>query len=302
MFSVVVPLYNKEKSILKTMESILSQTFTDFEVIVVNDGSTDGSLKVLETVHDARVRVFTKENGGVSSARNYGILKASYDLVAFIDGDDAWDESYLEQMAGLIARYPECSVFGSAWCRTTNGVKEYEDFGLEKDLAYKIDRYFKQAVKHTLLCTSSAIVRKSALVECGMFDTNLVMGEDMDLWIRLNLNYEFAFLNMVLAFYIQDAENRACNTGLKPLKRNILSRLADYAAAETKNRELKLYLDSFRVRQCIPYFFTKENKQEVLRIVSQVDYSALPFYWRIIYSRFAWEMKRRMYQLYKKTR
>jgi glycosyltransferase involved in cell wall biosynthesis len=302
MYSVILPLYNKEKSILKTIDSILNQTFTEFEVIVINDGSTDRSLEMLASKVDKRLKIYTKKNGGVSSARNYGILKASYDLIAFIDGDDLWDKDYLKQMNELVCLYPECSIYGSAWCRMENDKIVEENFGLEKDKSYKIENYFEQAVIHTLLWTSATIVKKNTLIESGMFDCNLSMGEDMDLWIRLNMKYKLGFLNKILAFYIQDAENRACVTGLKPLNQNILSRLIDYKPAEMQDKYLKLYLDTFRVRQCIPYFFTIENKNEVFHILQHVDFSIRPFYWRIIYAKFAWGLKRRIYQYYKKIK
>jgi len=91
MFSVVIPLYNKERSVKNTIESVLNQTFQDFEVIVVNDGSTDNSLEVVKSFNDERIRIINQKNSGVSSARNRGIKEAKYEWIAFLDADDLWE-------------------------------------------------------------------------------------------------------------------------------------------------------------------------------------------------------------------
>src|SRR5690554_7052561 len=96
MFSVVIPLYNKELSINNTIQSVLNQTFQDYEIVVVNDGSTDKSLEVVKQINDFRIRIINKLNGGVSSARNRGIEESKFDWIAFLDGDDLWMENHLE--------------------------------------------------------------------------------------------------------------------------------------------------------------------------------------------------------------
>ena len=93
MFSVVIPLYNKELSIINTIQSVLDQTFQNFEIVVVNDGSTDRSVEMVEQFNDPRIRIINKSNGGVSSARNRGIQEAKYELVAFLDADDFWEQN-----------------------------------------------------------------------------------------------------------------------------------------------------------------------------------------------------------------
>ena len=95
MFSVVIPLYNKEDYIGKTIQSVLHQTYSEFEIIVVNDSSTDRSLKVVESFKDSRIKIYTIPNGGVSIARNYGIQKATHEIIALLDSDDVWEDNYL---------------------------------------------------------------------------------------------------------------------------------------------------------------------------------------------------------------
>jgi len=121
MISVVIPLYNKEKSIVRTLESVKAQTFTDYECIIVNDGSTDSSAQVVEqwikdNPHYAlRFTLYTQPNGGVSSARNRGIQEAQGDYIAFLDGDDLWAPTYLEEVAKLIADYPDMGLYAMGY-------------------------------------------------------------------------------------------------------------------------------------------------------------------------------------------
>ena len=111
MISVVIPLYNKEKQIANTLQTVLKQTFQDFEIVIVNDGSTDNSVAEVEKVQDSRIRVIHQQNAGVASARNKGIEESKYDLVAFLDADDEWKPEYLETQYKLYLKYPECSVY-----------------------------------------------------------------------------------------------------------------------------------------------------------------------------------------------
>ena len=108
MFSVIIPLYNKELSISNTIQSVLDQTFQNFEIVIVNDGSTDNSVKEVEKFDDKRIRLIHQENQGVSAARNRGIEEAKYEWIAFLDADDLWMENHLEEMTKLIHDYNDC--------------------------------------------------------------------------------------------------------------------------------------------------------------------------------------------------
>ena len=102
-FTVVIPLYNKEQYIAETLDSVKKQSFDDYEVLIINDSSTDNSLSIAQSYEtDNRFHVFTKANGGVSAARNYGIEKAKGEYVCFLDADDLWDEKYLEEADRLL--------------------------------------------------------------------------------------------------------------------------------------------------------------------------------------------------------
>lgn len=115
MISVVIPLYNKEKYVRRTIDSVLKQTFQDFEIVVVNDGSTDNGVGVVNSYNNPKIRLVNQENQGVSAARNRGISEAKYDYIAFLDADDEWTESHLSDIKKLIDKFPHCGVFGTSY-------------------------------------------------------------------------------------------------------------------------------------------------------------------------------------------
>ena len=110
MFSVVIPLYNKAHTIKRTLKSDLNQTFIDFEILVINDGSTDTGVDIVNNFKDKRVKVLNQENQGVSAARNKGVANAQFEFIALLDGDDEWDEKYLETISQSLQKYPKTGM------------------------------------------------------------------------------------------------------------------------------------------------------------------------------------------------
>jgi Glycosyltransferases involved in cell wall biogenesis len=199
MISVVIPLYNKEASIANTMKSVLAQTYADYEVIVVNDGSTDGSMQVLSQFQDSRLHVINKENGGVSSARNAGIAAAHGEYIALLDADDEWCPDYLDHMAGLALQHPECDVVA---CRYQT---RYDDGSVHPITLNKLHitqgkgimgNYFEVAsCSHPPIWTSAIMVRKLAMETVGRFPEGITSGEDLLTWARLACRYKIAYDN-----------------------------------------------------------------------------------------------------------
>lgn len=124
MISVVIPLYNKEKQIANTLRSVFAQTYTDYEIIVVNDGSTDNSVAVVESLNDPRIRLVHQKNAGVSAARNRGIEEARGEYIALLDGDDEWKPILLESMLALAKKYPSCNVFAGNYTQVDDSGKQ----------------------------------------------------------------------------------------------------------------------------------------------------------------------------------
>ena len=199
-FSVIIPLYNKEDFIVHTVKSVLNQSFKDFEIIVINDGSTDSSLKRVEALKDKAIQILTIENKGVSHARNYGISKAKADYIAFLDADDYWHVDFLKYMTYLIDTYKNESVFASA-LKITTQKKDYKASykglpELNKDI---IVDYFEASQDHSILHCSSSVFKKTVFDNVGGFNEQLKTSEDTDLWIRIGLHYRVVFTNHLLA-------------------------------------------------------------------------------------------------------
>lgn len=269
MISVVIPLYNKEKSITTTLESVLAQSYTDYEVIVVDDGSTDNSVSVVESIissfQHSNIQLFSKPNGGVSSARNFGIEKSRGEYVAFLDGDDVWDKDFLKSMAELIDEYPGKSIYGLGCEQIKRGEKP-----VLKDNYYRGESGWNYA---TMAFTgSSACVNKKDAIEVGLFDIRMTQGEDLDMWWRLMLLHGGASDLHPYAYYIQDAENRAMNR-IAPIEKHIPYYIDKFADARARDLEFRRFFDKEMIYRLYPYLFDEKYKQEAKLLAKKMDYS-----------------------------
>ena len=211
MISVVIPLYNKEHQIAETLRSVLEQTFQDFEVVIVDDGSTDKSAEEALKIRDPRIRLVRQENAGVSSARNRGIEEARFDLIAFLDADDRWKPEYLQTQYDLFQKYPQCGVFAC------NYEFVHADGSIHptviRKLAFEgqdgiLDNYFEVAsCSHPPICSISIMVRKEALLRIGGFPVGIRSGEDLLTWARLACQYQIAYSLPSQAQYVQTSSS-----------------------------------------------------------------------------------------------
>lgn len=211
MISVIIPLYNKEKQIAHTLQTVLNQTLQDFEIVIVNDGSTDNSVAEVEKFNDHRIRLIHQTNAGVSAARNRGIEESKYDLIAFLDADDEWMPAYLETQYALYKKYPECSVFACNYeLKNTNGnisntiIKKLPFEGIDGILS----NYFEVAsCSHPPLWTSAITVKKDAIQSIGGFPIGIKSGEDLLTWARLACNYKIEYYKIALCSFLLDSSH-----------------------------------------------------------------------------------------------
>lgn len=248
-FSVTISVYNKEKHIAKTLESVLAQTFTDFEIIIVNDGSTDDSEKVIKQFNDPRIHYFYQENQGAAAGRNAAISKATAPYIALLDADDLWEPDYLETMDALIQSHPNESVFACAVAVETKGktIKStYSIPNLQSGKVYNVD-YFNASYLNTVLTSSSTVINKRVLEEVGTYDASIKSGQDTDLWIRIGLNYKIIFIYKFLVTYRyiqQSLSNKTKKIYSKP-------KFDNYTMYEDRNPALKKFLDLNRYSMAI---------------------------------------------------
>ena len=276
-FSVIISVYNKEKYIGATINSVLNQSFDDFEIIVVNDGSTDRSSQIIDGFTDSKLSCINQDNLGASQARNIGISHAKGKFIALLDGDDIWDEQFLEQVAYVIQQHPDQSVFSCAIAHKYDNKVVPVSYSFKGSKNILVLDFFEASKKHAILSGSSTVIKKSALASTGLFDTSIKSGQDTDLWIRLGLHYRVVFINKVLVYYVYN------HTSLSNTTFNVMDkpRHDKYYQEEKENIHLKKYLD--RNRYTLAIFSKLYNDKTSFRFFkSEIDTSNLSLKQKLI--------------------
>jgi len=215
--SVVIPLFNKEALIGNTLQSVLDQSFTGYEVIVVDDGSTDASAGIVETFtkQDPRIQLIRQANAHVSAARNRGIQAAKGSYVAFLDADDLWLPNHLEEIAALIDQCPEAGMLGTAYWRRLEG--RPDSGAIVKALEGRrgiVENYFAIAIEYQFIYTSSIAIRKDALDQVGGFDeADKLFSEDLALWTKVAARFPVAYSSEFTVIYLCDVPGQATSGG-----------------------------------------------------------------------------------------
>lgn len=270
MFSIVIPLYNKPISIQDTLKSVKSQTFDEFEVLIINDGSTDNSREKAAEISDSRFRIIDKENGGRSSARNLGILLAAYPYIAFLDADDIWEPDYLAEQKNLIEDFPQARMWGCAYGRLNLGEKIYLDHGILNGFRGIVHDYFSMKRRTNLFWTSSIVVNKDVFHKIEPFDLRMTTGQDLDVWYRIILNFETVFYNKTLAYYKIDAENRSVHN-LPPLNERLPYFIEKYSEYRKSNPAFRKSFDRLCFNNMYPLFLRGEYLEEINYVLSKID-------------------------------
>lgn len=283
-FSVILPLFNKASYVERTIQSVLSQTFADLELIVVDDGSTDSSFAIAQKsmVDDSRCRIVHQENSGVSVARNKGVTLSKGEFICFIDGDDWWAPDFLKRMTWLIHECPNAGIYGTNYYYVKNGrqrvcVKNAETGYIDYCKVYSEGMAMP-------LTSITVAIRPQIFREFGGFKKDLKLGEDFDLWIRIALKYKVAFLNEPLAYYNQDS-NPAWR-GIRQLTEprfHMLWNLGYLEAEERTNPSYKQLIDNLRVYGLFPYFLSSDYRELAKQELRKVDWGKQPMKTRRLY-------------------
>lgn len=241
-FSVIISVFNKEDYIINTLVSVLNQTYKHFEIIVVDDGSSDGSVEAIKSINDKRISLIATKNYGASHARNLGIENATSDYIALLDGDDEWEPYYLEFMYDAIQKFDQCKIFCSKIAQKYENKIVTVPYSFKQTKLYGVHNYFKSSQKFSLIHSSSVVFQKSILKQTGNFDTSIVSGQDTDLWIRFGLHCEVVFINKLLAYYIYNPSS--LSNSLFDLSKKV--KFDKYLIEEKENKLLKNFLDRNR--------------------------------------------------------
>ncbi len=237
--SVIIPTYNRERLISRALDSVLKQTFTDYEIIVVDDGSTDYTKDVLKK-YEGRIRYFYQANSGISGARNRGLAEAKGEYIAFLDSDDAWLPEKLAMQVAILDRDPTVGIVYSKMMilneeGTHCGFKPNEPTG----------RNFLELIEiRGDIATSTVMTRKACFDKVGNFDRDLPPMEDFDMWLRISKFYKVhEAQNITLAYYYRHDNQATSNPkkvyeGLVKLESKIL-KMADEAPKHIRAKVIK---------------------------------------------------------------
>lgn len=269
-YSVIIPLYNKEKYIERTLKSVLKQTFEDYEVIVVDDGSTDNSLECARKIQSNKVKIVCQKNAGVAIARNTGIENSSGEYIAFLDADDEWYPNYLETIDNLTIKYPQSAIYVTAY-RIVMGDNRFHfsDRGENEDGC--LDSYW-QTFKHAydIVWTSATVIKKAAVLEAGKFTPGEKIGQDLDLWARVAcINPKVTYSSAVCVDYNRGAEQNARTRVKIAYPKAFLSILEREMKSPRWTSEDKQWMESKYNKKMMVYVFTSiiAGKRKEARVV-----------------------------------
>ena len=269
MISVVIPLYNKAHTIVNTLSTVLGQTYRDFEVIIVNDGSTDNGVEVIRShFNDPRIRIISQKNAGVSAARNRGVDEANGEYIAFLDADDEWLPEYLETLFDAFIDYPQADMVGCASYH-----KNFETGEVSANAL--IDKFYGKAVHVNYFVNpdkmthiGATVIRKASFLKVGGFDVKLKNNEDVLLQGSIAMNGYFVYVGQCLHVYVGNVKGQATSDASK---REMFVR----NKVEVLNRFYALYKSSGKANKLVPISIKYRGRHLFLTLLQGNDYRLL---------------------------
>ena len=227
--SVIIPLYNKELSVGRAIKSVLAQHFSNFELLIIDDGSTDQSFARAAEFSDPRIRLIRQSNQGVAAARNQGMLHACSNYLCFLDADDQYLPEFLSQIAGLIRRAPSAALYS---CRfdvvDERGQLMQLSSDFEPEFAGVVPDFFTAYKQNrSLICASSFAIRRELLQAIGGFPAGIRIGEDIFVWLQAALTGPVFYSAKTAVVVYQNAENRTIHQQTQELAWHLIYFLRD---------------------------------------------------------------------------
>ena len=312
-FSIIVPLYNKAPYVRRALESITSQTFKDWECIIVDDGSTDESLSIVQEVKSKEpgaesIHIMHQKNAGVATARNNGVAACHGEFVCFLDADDWWEPTFLEEMDHLITEYPDAGIYASNYIYYKPG-KTHVALSLPRGYMVYPKAYYEGDAMP--VWTGATCMPRKVFDEMGGFPMGIKLGEDFLLWAKTALHYPVAFSEKPLAYYNNDvpASLRATRNlhapehhmlfHLEPLEAEIANLSLVHSLTPSLVTSWKLLLDKLRVSGLLEYWMSDEYHNAAAAELAKVDWSKQPKSAKAQYEKPIWllKAKRRFMQI-----
>lgn len=279
-FSVIIPLFNKAPYVAKAIQSVLAQTFTDYDLVIVDDGSKDDSAAIAARAIERQGNccLLKQANVGPGMARNNGVAVSQGDFLCFLDADDWWEPTFLEEMDRLIREFPAAGIYGTNYTIVSEAKHKTRvaKIGVEEKFEKGYVNYCQTYAKtmYMPLTSISVAIPRNVFEEMGGFPKGIKLGEDFMLWIRVALKYKVVFLNKPLAYYNQDAEtaNRGVGRLHKP-EEHMLWNLGFLTHEENVNLDYKQLIDNIRTYGLLPYYLSKEYHDEAKQELDRVDWT-----------------------------
>ena len=317
-FSIIIPLYNKAPYVRKALETVCAQTYRDYEIIVINDGSTDNSAVVadeyLKATDGIDYQIISQQNAGVSAARNSGVAASSGEYIAFLDADDWWEPTYLEKMAKLIEDYPDAGLYASNYIYYKPGKTRVAVNNIETGYFNYPKAYYESNAMP--IWTGAAMIPRNIYDEMGGFPFGIKLGEDFLLWSKIAMQYKVAFLNEALAWYNNNvpATLRATRNLYAP-EHHMLFRMEEIIGESLKikgeeisradtnayhlspitykptNDDWRRLLDKLRVNGLLDYWLDKRYHDLAAEELKKVDWSKQPTSVKRMYKTPIWILK-----------
>ena len=273
MISVVIPLYNKESTILKTLTSVINQAYKDFEIVIIDDGSTDNSISIINNnFDDHRIKIISQSNQGVSIARNQGVFHSKYDLIAFLDADDLWDEKYLDFMVKAYNIFPDVGMYCCAgYVKNADGsILERVDYKIKNPIS-RID-FFQNP--HIYLHTSSTVVKKEVFNVVGGFPEKMIRNQDFALFFSVALISDVAYCSLLLSTYVGGIPNQATSSFSEKTLKAIIWRFNHVHRnwiKLKKKRDLYIVFAKYEIRHQIKTFIINNQSSYLEIFLTDLD-------------------------------
>jgi len=274
MFSVVIPLYNKRNHIEKAVESVLGQEFGDYEVIIVDDGSTDGSQDIIDGMEHSKLKIIHQENRGVAEARNTGIRNAVNDYICFLDADDKWLPNHLSEIKKLIEKYPMAGLYSTI---PKIILKDGSSIvNTDRNLPELVHDYLGYICGHKMFIhTNSVCVKRNVFDEVGYFTSGEKLSEDISMWHRIALCHDIAIRQIVTNEYHREnsqvSENACYNESWKfpeIAEELVRGHPIEKSKIESLEKCLARYSTGVCIQQC-----RNGNKKAAIRTFNSIDRS-----------------------------
>ena len=302
-FSIIVPLYNKVLYVRKTLESVMSQTFSDWECIIVDDGSTDNSAAVCEEFSNTLIpsssnpiRLIRQPNSGVAKARNVGVENSHGEFLCFLDADDWWEPNFLEEMDRIIQDYPDAGLYAMNYIYYKPG---------KTQVALKLARGYMNYPKAYMegpmpIWTGATCMSRKVFDEMGGFPVGIKLGEDFLLWAKTALKYNVAFCEKPLAYYNNDVPHSLRATrNLHAPQFHMLFHLDEIEhiindqlpMTNDQSAAWHALLDKLRVSGLLDYWLDERYHNAAAEELKKVDWSKQPRNAQCQYEKPIWTIK-----------